>query len=230
MPKQIPLEVAEPLIAAVKKREVLYNVSCDGYRDRSLTELAWKAVAEETGQDSTFCRMTWTSLRSSYTRIMAQRRQYQDSHKLHVQAKIPKWYLFKHLSFIDEFLANGPGVDSFSSNKDSNSLHPATSSSPEHNGTTSVPSSNNSHSNSFSLDGKKRKAEEEDKPEVSIDRLHSALMAFLEKTAEREEDPDLDYFKGILPFYKKLEEKNRRVFISRTTALCMELIDSQDPS
>ena len=51
MSRQLPLEIAEALVLAVKKRELLYNSSCPEYKNRNMTELAWAAISEEVGPD-----------------------------------------------------------------------------------------------------------------------------------------------------------------------------------
>ena len=48
----VPIAIAEPIIAAVRKREVLYNTLCDSFWNKSLTDQAWKEVADEIGRDS----------------------------------------------------------------------------------------------------------------------------------------------------------------------------------
>jgi len=51
MPRKLPIDVAETLINAVQKREPLYNLRHAGYKNRNLTELAWKEVSDEVGRD-----------------------------------------------------------------------------------------------------------------------------------------------------------------------------------
>ena len=62
------------------------------------------------------------------------------------------------------------------------------------------------------------------------DPLQSAMLAFLQTATikKEEEDPDMNYFKSIMPFFKKMNEKNRRNFIRKTTNLCFEIMDDQD--
>ena len=67
--------------------------------------------------------------------------------------------------------------------------------------------------------------------ETIITISEKALVTCLTDVAKSQQaDPDLDYFKSILPFYKKLNDKNRRQFIRKTTNLCMELVDQQEDS
>jgi len=65
---------------------------------------------------------------------------------------------------------------------------------------------------------------------ASEDPIQAAILDFLNTTAKKEDDPDLNYLKSILPYIKQMNEKNRRTFILKTTNLCFELIDNQDDS
>lgn len=43
-----------------------------------------------------------------------------------------------------------------------------------------------------------------------------------------QEDPDLQVFKSLLPFYKQMTDRNKRVFVAQTTSLCMQILDDQE--
>ena len=41
-------------------------------------------------------------------------------------------------------------------------------------------------------------------------------------------EPDLEHFREILPLYKTLNAKNKRILIAEITSCCMELADDQE--
>ncbi|KAK3757758.1 hypothetical protein RRG08_027120 [Elysia crispata] len=103
MSRQLPLEIAEALVLAVKKRELLYNSSCPEYKNRNMTELAWAAISEEVGPDPFYCRSQWAQLRATFNRIVAQQKLPNGP----MCGKKPKWYLYRQMSFLKNHLANG---------------------------------------------------------------------------------------------------------------------------
>ena len=66
--------------------------------------------------------------------------------------------------------------------------------------------------------------------DTEVDRFCSALNVFVERRNRQleEEDQDLNTLRGILPFYKQMVDKKKRMFVRKMTNLCMELLDEND--
>lgn len=54
------------LIAAVEKRECLWNVQSVTYKNRNMNQLAWEEVADECGIPKDACMIKWGLLRQQF--------------------------------------------------------------------------------------------------------------------------------------------------------------------
>ncbi|XP_005096455.1 uncharacterized protein LOC101862265 isoform X1 [Aplysia californica] len=104
MPKKIAVDTAEALITAIQKRECLYNARDACYRNRNVSELAWKAVSDEVLRDVPFCKATWASLRCTFNRNLASMRNLPSGSSADKQ---PKWHFFQHMLFLKDHVSNG---------------------------------------------------------------------------------------------------------------------------
>ncbi|GFO47737.1 THAP domain containing protein [Plakobranchus ocellatus] len=280
-PGQLPLDVAESLINAVRNQELLYDFRKEGYKDASMTEQAWQAVSEETGRDVHFCRGSWTKLKSIFKRILEKKRLNQNGVEGTQQ---PKWYLYKQMIFLKDFVSPGDTtVGNLSLFKQEDSmdssegqyLGPSLSASsgagsddeldysavaaataarlspripPPHD--REVADDRNVMTMQFmeqpTLDmepvvlgppSKKRKKDKKaDDLSTTLDPVQKAFLDLLRKKSSQIDnhqsesllDQELLPLRGIAYFIGQLTEKNKRIFISKTTSLVMELLDSQD--
>ena len=64
----------------------------------------------------------------------------------------------------------------------------------------------------------------------STEHLHNMLATFMVNFTQNHQavEPDLEHFREILPLYKTLNAKNKRILIAEITSCCMELADDQE--
>ncbi|BET01294.1 BESS motif [Nesidiocoris tenuis] len=104
----------EKLISEVKKREVLWNKHSINYRNKKQRDLAWQAVAAESGFPEEQARREWKSLRDMFTKHLkkVEPTASSDDDAEKPRAYNGKWKYFHSLSFLTNIKIDGTADDS----------------------------------------------------------------------------------------------------------------------
>ncbi|XP_005092826.1 uncharacterized protein LOC101845756 [Aplysia californica] len=238
MSRQMPLDVAESLIYAVQKRDVLYNINCKGYKNRNSTEMAWTAVSREIGRDVTFCKTTWSQFRATYKRTLTQH-QLRSASK---PGKQPLWYLFRQMSFLKDHVRQQIQDEAHTSSSCSPDLELCVElqeqkqeyTDTDETVTGDIVTTYEQASSAPMMKGdRKRKALHVDPNQETFlesrKRVPPPPPALEFQTVPPPAlQPELQIFWSLVPFIRQLTERSRRVFVSQTTSLLMDLLDQQD--
>uniref|UniRef100_W8CD92 Transcription factor Adf-1 n=1 Tax=Ceratitis capitata TaxID=7213 RepID=W8CD92_CERCA len=81
------------LIAAMKRYPCIYDKGHSGYRNKAITEMAWKSVSIATKRPVSHCRSRWKSLRDRYVREMND-----------TESDRPVWMYMAAMSFMKKFV------------------------------------------------------------------------------------------------------------------------------
>ncbi|GFR76242.1 transcription factor Adf-1 [Elysia marginata] len=102
----------EALIAAVQKRDALYNKDSNEYSKRILIRKQWEEIAVELKTEAEIARKRWTRLRDYFQRSHKNMTSFKSGS---AGGKVRKWHLYDALSFLIPFLADRPTTSNIGS-------------------------------------------------------------------------------------------------------------------
>ncbi|XP_005107965.1 uncharacterized protein LOC101852207 [Aplysia californica] len=244
MPGRGQKDLFERLIREVKVRECLYNIRHPGYKDRHNTEGQWSAVASAVGMTVMEVKRLWGTLRSSYTRSV--KGSLTAASGSSAQKKTP-WYLEDEMTFLRPHLQLCmPGGNMMASNASfsSSSSHSHSSSFGQEPRDLDI-NQIKMEDITGELMGRRELEEGEILPEDLAAGAYMITPQFPEKRPRlecgsemgdsvlkdgffRKDDPETEFFMGIMPRYKELNKKNRRKFEVQALHLLYSILDEQE--
>ncbi|CAH0400992.1 unnamed protein product [Chilo suppressalis] len=185
----------EVIIAAVYKREPLWNQSNKHHKNVIVLKKLWEEVAEEVNIDDKIVRMKWKNLRTYFFREIRKMEDPKSGDGGRIYSA-STWKFFEQMMFMKDSVAKlqrDTNFDMESITSDCNEL----SGSPEiiYLRETAVQSSNMTHTT------KKIKTSHDHHDELA--QLEKKIQS-LEKESLQEQDEDLLFFKSLIPYMKKI--------------------------
>ncbi|XP_005105377.1 uncharacterized protein LOC101847893 [Aplysia californica] len=236
----------ERLIAAVQLREELYNPQSPNYKDRNLCDAAWIQVAETVGLSPAEAKKTWGTLRSSFCRCL-------NNEILNfgsaTSSPMTKWYLADQMGFMRPFVhrwqAKGGSMGGlYADGLEEGELPIAFKSELPEEGSlysameeaSSVSTASSMLSQSDQPAGlpcpepqfKKQKTDCTPTELDMLKLLNTSASALSPASLKEEEDPDLLFFKGLLPTYKELHRKRQRKIRLEITKMIYAEVEEQE--
>ncbi|XP_050316036.1 uncharacterized protein LOC126750456 [Anthonomus grandis grandis] len=225
-------------IELIERRPCIWNNTLPDYNKRNVVDRAWQEVANEVGDTAANCRSRWRNIRTSFLRWQ----------KSNSKGSKKKYYLADHLKFVlpylnnkrqpvpsnlkmvldsnddfteeeiacdfnikteESFMEPDEDCDADSTTSDQH-YSPYSPSTPISDLETLTPTSKAS--------SKKRKTDNE-----------SPVRNYRPKSWDvLGEDPNISFFKSILPYMEKMTDKQNRKFRQKVLGLIDEILDEDD--
>ncbi|GFO43731.1 lipopolysaccharide-induced tumor necrosis factor-alpha factor [Plakobranchus ocellatus] len=227
---KVEREFAESLVLEVEKHPAIYARSHPDHKDRNKIDLEWTLIAAKLSSTVEVVKRRWQNLRGSFSKTLAVLKNQPSE-----SAPNPKFYLFEQMKFLQHHMAHSTihgrygSVEKQQEEEEEEQIVVELNMEEEEVGSQflSAPSSptpsvsSAASTTSSAPRAKKRSRQEQRQPwdDAAVQYLNS-------RTAK--EDPDLNFFKGLLPMVAGLNKKNKLKFFSEVTTLLFNHIEQQD--
>ncbi|XP_049875937.1 uncharacterized protein LOC126373741 [Pectinophora gossypiella] len=194
----------QDLIAAVSKREPLWNSKNKYHKNVPILKKMWKEVAQEVNKDEKVVRTKWKNLRTYFYREI--RREQRKTREDGDSDCTPTWQFYTQMMFLkEEILESQRGanadIEFLTCNSNEFAESPA-----------SVKLENISRSASRASSVESESMHEDIKQEITSDNDHSdeeRKPPLLETETPKDKDDDLLFFESLLPYMKKIPLRNK---------------------
>lgn len=196
------------IVQTVEKFPVIYDYSTPGHSNKVEVDKAWCAVSKEVNTDVNSCKEKWRNCRSCWARYLRQTPVIGSA----ARSKKP-YYLAEYLAFLTPFTKSRRKLGSMEIPPTTEKLSPTTEEGPVSPATTEVQNVSD-HEEMLPLLPPRGIRKKRERSKVDTDEVFTSYLETRAKRmpGEESDDPDLCFFKSLLPDVAKLTPAQKSTF------------------